>query len=175
MARAKHRRHAVAGPVAPFMACRIITAMRRWLLALMIVMLPIRGWMSDVMAVQGIPLPETTVEVIADGGQSALESSHFDTRSVPLDVSTTPWHCADHVPAAGHTAPESAALAPLPASYESNHPGGACNACQVCHSLAMSGELPVLTAGPLPAPPPVSGVATFTSAVLAPGLKPPIS
>lgn len=149
--------------------------MRRWLLALMIVMLPLRGWMSDVMAVQGIPVPETTIEVIADSGQSALESSHFDTRSLPLDVSTTPWHCADHGPAAGHTAPDSATLSPLAASDESHHPGGGCNVCQVCHSLAMSGELPALTAGPLPTPAPAGGVAAFTSAVLAPGLKPPIS
>lgn len=149
--------------------------MRRLLLALMIALLPIRGWMSDVMAVQAVFEPETTIEAVADGGQAAQESAHGQTRFTPLDVSTAPWHCADHGSAAGKATPDSAAHSPLASSDESNHAGGSCNVCQVCHSLAMSAELPTLTAGPLPVTPPTDTIAEFTSAVPAPGLKPPIS
>ena len=154
----------------------IIAPMRRLLLALMIVMLPLRGWMGDVMAMQTLHGLHGTIETIATGDHSTTGSGHFDAETSGWSLLATPSHCADHGPASPHA--PTADLEAATGDHDGSHAGaqgGACNACQVCHSLAMSAELPALTAGPLPVPAPAGGAAAFTSAVPAPGLKPPIS
>lgn len=157
--------------------------MRRLLLALLIVMLPLRGWMGDVMAMQADSSPALTIEIIAASDPSAPGSSHFYSEMAAFPVSLAPEHCPDHAAAPVHGT-AAAAMASTDATAHT-HPGGpdddaslhggACNACQVCHSVAMSADVQALAALPLPTPAPRAGIADFTSAVPVPGLKPPIS
>lgn len=127
--------------------------MRRWFILLMIALLPVRGWVGDVMA--------------ADMLTQRLHT-------------LAPAQAAPTQPADAHADCHGKAVAHNPAQPEaSNAPDvadcGSCASCQVCHSLvlaAASGAAPVL---PAPhAAPPVRGM-HFASAEPARGFKPPIS
>lgn len=127
--------------------------MRHLFLALMIVLLPLRGWAGDVMAAQ---MSSTAL------AQTELAAHHM-THGTPADHATMALHadCAGHEAADGHAgAPENC---------------GTCTACQLCHTVALTPPFPhpapaSLTAGQPQAPHP-----HFASAERAPGLKPPIS
>ena len=148
--------------------------MRRLLLALLIVMLPLRGWMGDVMAMQADSNPGLTIEIIAASDPSALESSHFYSEMAAFSVPMAPGHCPDHV-AAPVDGASAAAMASTDATADT-HPGdpdddaslhgGACTACQVCHSVAMSADVQALAALPLPTPAPRAGRKVASTAAL---------
>ncbi len=127
--------------------------MRVWLLALMIALLPLRGWVGDAMALAAWPAAVATASA---------------TESVP------PCHGETATPmvhSPGAQAADSAALSH--GSDASDHAG--CNSCDICHGAVLGGH--VAFAGVLQAPSaqPAPTRARFASAVLPDQHKPPIA
>ena len=138
--------------------------MRRLILAVMIVLLPLRGWIGDAMALEAAPGAPVAIQSIAVDVHPTLEVTHFEADSGRQDLRAGPGHCPDHAsaPAGGDDSDTSAN-------------GDACTLCQVCHTVAMSADAAPLPTLPLPVLAPAMSLARFTSALPAPGLKPPIS
>jgi hypothetical protein len=128
----------------------IIPSMRHILLVLMIALLPVRGWVGDVMAAQ----------MISDRLQPAAVA--------PAATETAHAECP------GHAAMAAQAGAPQPeaASHESC---ASCVTCQVCASVALLQPTAAQQPAALPLERPATGGAQFASAEPAPGFKPPIS
>ncbi len=137
--------------------------MRHFFLALMIVLLPLRGWAGDVMAVE----MASTAVAIKSGAASAHETSataSFDHKNEAFGASQAMPDC--HEQLAGHAAQDKAA---------NNDHCGTCQACQACHTVALSPSLIEVSASfssPQLRP---TRAAAFTSAAAALGQKPPIS
>lgn len=133
--------------------------MRVLLLALMIALLPLRGWVGDVMAMELAHQPQPAAHHSADHGarapchegQAALAHPHGPA---PL-VAAAQGASHDHGQATGEH--------------------GHCTACEICHSVALTAMLPQLPAAVLPAAIPASGQPLYASAERALGDKPPIS
>lgn len=146
--------------------------MRRLVLVLMLVLLPLRGWLGEAMATE----MALTAAVVATPAHSpcadhaAVQAAH-------------PAH-GTHEPAAA-AAPHAQHAAASPTADDTPHcPGHAeatagdgpgCLGCQACHALALTADVPAPPAGRPPAERPAASPAAFRSAVPAPGLKPPIS
>ncbi|GEM_PF-1715236 len=132
----------------------------------MIALLPIRGWVGDVMATEmasSRPALLSATKIIADYAQPVWADGHFGHDSAapePVAVAAAP-DCA------GHGGGDSTATTSAHCEV--------CPACQACHTVALSpiadASAPVL----VPLPPPHSPVARFASADTAQGQKPPIS
>ena len=171
-----------AAPLEPLRARRIITGMRALLLVLMIVLLPLRGWMGDAMAMNTATGARIATQSIAENDPATLGSAHFDAQYTGLALAGALAECPDHAARAGAAMGLAQAGAPLFSAHpdcvdcdgEASH-DNACNACQVCHTVAMSTGASPLSAFHLPALAPATAFPSFTSALPAPGLKPPIS
>jgi hypothetical protein len=139
----------------------IIHSMRHLVLALMIALLPIRGWVGDVMATemaspQAAQLHHAT-EMVAAHAHATGAEAHFDHES---SVKSPP-DCAGHGEGSGSPTAD--------AHCES------CAACQACHTVALS-PVSTRTASLAVSPAlPRSPAARFASAIAALGQKPPIS
>lgn len=144
--------------------------MRALFLALMIALLPLRGWVGDVMAMdmlaQALQQPESAIKSVAAHADGMRLKHGFDTQ--PIDMGMADCH--------GHAAPAADAAHPngsTPASH-----GGDCTthaACQLCHSAALTPMSLLLGAGAMPGATPPSVRPHFASAERAPGFKPPIA
>ena len=115
-------------------------AMRIWMLALMILLLPLRGWLGDAMAL-GTATPshlhgKTSTVLIANYQDMARGEVQFQTKNHPCHQ--------DQVP--------SALMAPDTSTVPSHN--DTCTACQICHgavALPMGwGVSPELTPHPQP-------------------------
>jgi hypothetical protein len=135
---------------------RIFLNMRRWFLLIMIALLPIRGWVGDVMAA------DMVTQRIAALAQVPVQVQQ------PADAAADP-----HADCHGKAAATSPAL---PAAGDALATDcGNCTSCQVCHSVAMAATPGAGTLAPAPhAAPPLRGT-HFASAEPARGFKPPIS
>jgi hypothetical protein len=137
--------------------------MRHLVLALMIVLLPLRGWAGDVMAVEVASMAVATKIGAAHAHETGATAS-FEHQNQAFEATQAMPDC--HEQLAGH--PESDQTA------GSDH-CGTCQACQVCHTVALSPSSLVVTASfASPDLRPVSAAA-FTSASTALGQKPPIA
>ncbi len=170
-----------AAPLEPLRARRIITGMRALLLVLMIVLLPLRGWMGDAMAMNTATGAQIATQTIADNDPATLGTAHFDAQYTGLALAGALAECLDHVAKADAATGPALSGAPLFSAHpdcvdcgDASH-DNACNACQVCHTVAMSTGASSLSAFHLPALAPATAFPSFTSALPAPGLKPPIS
>jgi len=123
--------------------------MRILLLAVMITLLPLRGWVGDAMAM------ELGAHAMAAAQAEAVHAAADD--------------CHEHG--------QAQANAPTAAEHSEAHGQdcGNCSACQICHSVALASALPTFSTAALPAVPPVGTSRQLTSAERAPGFKPPIS
>ena len=150
--------------------------MRIFLFALMIALLPLRGFAGDVMAT------EMAIQL------AAQHSQQNEVRDHHADASKNVAPHADHSGASGHfdshhetaAAQEAATTANACAGHvaaeqchsSDNH--GSCQACQACHtvalSLAFNQAQPVLASSTLPH----LAATQFASAEAALGQKPPI-
>ena len=142
--------------------------MRHLVLALMILLLPLRGWMGDAMATS---MATDMAVTMAAGAHKTSQSKHFDGQ--------TPAHTAPaaHLQALADCAGHSASQAPLDkdAHDTQGEHGKPCQSCQACHTVALSTSLPELRGASTAPSMPQSVAAEFTSAVAALGQKPPIS
>ena len=122
--------------------------MRVFLLALMIALLPVRGWVGDVMAMELMNSSTPAhhhAAVSAHAGMANCHEGHADAAQ-PTRADT------DH--AAGDC--------------------GSCSLCQICHSVALTAVLPRLPSAVLPGAAPASSQPLYASAERALGDKPPI-
>lgn len=121
--------------------------MRHLVLALMILLLPLRGWAGDAMATH-MASEAVTIEAGAAGTHEM---------SAPTDCQ-------------GHSASKQA-----DSSVPTNASGETCQACQACHTVALSSSTAIdsvlFEAPSLP----LVTVAQYTSADTALGQKPPIA
>lgn len=137
--------------------------MRTLLLALMIALLPIRGWLGDAMAIEmaqhTLPAAAVVAEEAAQAHcHEAMEAGHGDHAG----MDTTAHH--DHEDSSTNS------------DHGTDHQGcGACTACQVCHTVALGGIPLIDIVHGAPQAPPAAHADRFASAEPVPGLKPPIS
>ena len=155
--------------------------MRVLLFALMIALLPLRGFAGDVMAT------EMAIQIAA---QATAERSQPDSRPTHhADATKNLAAHADHLGASGpfDSHPEAAATHNAAATANacaghvateqchSSDSHGSCQACQACHTVALSLTFnpvqPVFASSMLPR----LAAAQFASAEAALGQKPPIS
>jgi len=134
--------------------------MRHFVLALMIALLPLRGWVGDAMAME-IAAGTLTESV------SALESDEHHARPARVDAALDAAN-AIHADCPGH------APAPDGTPYASSD-CKTCADCQICHSVALTPSLPQLASAAVSAVQPLAAAPLFASAERAPGFKPPIS
>jgi len=137
--------------------------MRTLLLALMIALLPIRGWLGDAMAVEMVrhSLPDATAvaEEASPASMAAQAHCHEAMEAADSGMDTMAHH--DDGDSAGHG---------------TDHQGcGTCTACQVCHTVVLGGTPLIDIVHGAPQAPPAAHAARFASAEPVPGLKPPIS
>jgi hypothetical protein len=140
--------------------------MRRLFLILLIALLPLRGWAGAVMSIEMALQERIAAHHVGQGVHHAATAQKPD--------------CHEHGAAAGHVAPLGDTAAHnvdhdvTPDTTPSNH-CNTCVACQICHSVALTGLSPVAFAPPVFGTPAASGSIRFASATLAAYLKPPIS
>ncbi|KQX86815.1 hypothetical protein [Variovorax sp. Root473] len=137
--------------------------MRTLLLAFMIALLPIRGWLGDAMAVEMVrhSLPASEAVVSAATG---IAESHCHEAGMEADTG--------HDMAAMHDIDSGDSQQP----HGTDHADcGTCVACQVCHTVALGGMPLVDTPHAAPQALPAAHAARFASAEPVLGLKPPIS
>lgn len=137
--------------------------MRHLIFALMIALLPLRGWVGDAMATDmaSTHARQVAIKTIAESQQGIRAASHFEHNASMQDATQAAPDCAGH----DQEDTSSAAIG----QCES------CPACQACHTVALSpaaARLPlVFHAFPLPP----AATYLFASADAALGQKPPIS
>ena len=150
--------------------------MRHLMLALMIVLLPLRGWVGDAMATgmatgmatnmatgllnQSVQHPLNAIKSIAGHTHAAGAESHLDHQTAAHEPAQSTHDCAGHVAAQG---------------TDTDDHCSTCGACQACHTVALSppgAELNVCFSAATVSP---TGTTPFTSAAAALGQKPPIS
>jgi hypothetical protein len=129
--------------------------MRTLLLALMIALLPLRGWVGDVMAVELAQPSQGAPHHAMLAGASTMADCHEDH--------------AGHAPTVGLQAHAQ------PGDEHAAGACGSCTVCQICHSVALANVLPPLPAGSLPMAAPRSSQPQYASAERVQGDKPPIS
>ena len=154
--------------------------MRRFMLALMILLLPLRGWMGDAMGTEmgarhmAGPLGNTFVamKTIATYAHETAATGHFH-HDMAAPQATEPSRSvrAAH-DCTGHGAQEVSRANDADASADSC---GTCQACQACHTVALSQRPMGMTAVFSPLMLPTLPAARFASADAALGQKPPIS
>jgi hypothetical protein len=138
--------------------------MRTLLLALMIALLPIRGWLGDAMAVEmvrhSLPAAEAAVSMVTAATEAHCHEAMDAGSSMDMQMDM-----ADHAGSHDNSSNDGA-----------GHQGcGTCTACQVCHTVALGGMPLVDIVHSAPQAPPAAHAARFASAEPAQGLKPPIS
>ncbi|SDZ06944.1 hypothetical protein SAMN05518669_120106 [Variovorax sp. YR634] len=138
--------------------------MRTLLLALMIALLPIRGWLGDAMAVEmvrhSLPAAEAAVSMATAATEAHCHEAMDAGSSMDMQMGM-----ADHAGSHDNSSNDG-----------TGHQGcGTCTACQVCHTLALGGMPLVDIVHSAPQAPPAAHAARFASAEPAQGLKPPIS
>jgi len=127
--------------------------MRTLFLALMIALLPLRGWVGDVMAMERLGQSLPTAPAAAAHGECQEAQAHHGHDAAQEDMSQPAGHASGHAQA----------------------DCSGCTVCQICHSVVLaSAPVPASTAV-LPTALPPSHARLYTSAEPVPGFKPPIS
>jgi len=138
--------------------------MRHLLLALLIALLPLRGWVGDAMATQmaagQLQHQQTQAAPPASHGHEAMEA-HAGHEEASTEVSVTLHDCAGQADESG--------------SHAADGHCETCAACQACHTVALSPTAPGLVAAFSAPTLPRQAADQFASADAALGQKPPIS
>lgn len=143
--------------------------MRVLLLALMIALLPLRGWVGDAMAMEMVAAtlqqPEIAMNSVASHADMARETTPFETRHEAMV----------HADCPGHAATASGSDTPAGSQHLADAADCAtCAACQICHTVALTPIPLQMASAALPTVQPQSSSHHFASAERAPGFKPPI-
>ena len=134
------------------------------LIAFMVALLPVRGWIGDAMAVEMAADAANATKYVAQERHSTPASGSIASKNAPQARSD----CAGHGSMAQADNPQAA-------STQATDACQGCSACQVCHTLALA----VVSAGTEPTDwaqaVPSMAKRHFSSADSARGFKPPIS
>ena len=161
--------------------------MRVLLFALMIALLPLRGWVSDAMATSmATAQMSASSHVIESAVKSRAMQAGITETSGSFDGESSMSAGHAHVMASS-TETAHAHSAPNEVTFDcAGHAGnaddaatsdacGACSACLTCHVSAIQGSMETLQAFSLPRVVPLLERRHFASADTAPSQKPPIS
>jgi len=140
--------------------------MRFLVLALMIVLLPLRSWAGDVMALEMAQQQSAATKTGVAHAMPAGATAHLTSNATPYNSG----HCPDQA-----QANVGVQAATSDSQDTAQDHCNTCTACQVCHSVAVASEVQLPVVHHLPHYVPTTSTATFTSAAPAPGFKPPIS
>ena len=150
--------------------------MRRLFLFIMIALLPLRGWMGDVMAVEMASQGMNATKSVATYAHSTGATGQFDGKNAALTQAECPGHAAMAV---GLAADPVDALAPGDAAGAADDAANGhcntCGVCQICHTVALANAVALSPPDFTPHPLPFMGSIRFASALTALGQKPPIS
>ena len=142
--------------------------MRRLLLILMIALLPVRAWASDVMTVASAAQALNATENVATYALSTRATAHFNSEIGTTLTAGMPFDC-----------PLLAQVVRNPAQDKGGNPFKplchGCNTCQLCMALVTGYPMVQVSAARLPQAVQHLAAISFTSAERAPGFKPPIS
>lgn len=152
---------------------RIIPDMRILLIAIMLVLLPLRGWVGNAMAVtMAAPGPMQTVatEAVLDcHGMDEAEAQ--DTHGDPMMQA----HAAHDMQGAASNTADAHAVE----HGNAGHGGGAscstCSFCQMCHTVALAAPVSAVPGAQSHGALPLASLPADLSATPLPGFKPPIS
>ena len=156
--------------------------MRRLFLFIMIALLPIRGWMGDVMAVEMASQNMTATESVANYVYPTRAKFQFGSKNAALAQADCLAHAAmafgpaeESTDAVAATDVADADAATATADNDTQGHCNTCGVCQICHTVALANA--VASHGPdfTPHPLPSMGSTRFASALTALGQKPPIS
>jgi hypothetical protein len=138
--------------------------MRRWFFVLLILLLPLRGWVGDAMAVQmALPGQQVPANVAMQHADSDLHAAHSHSHSHSSTIATAATDdCGGHTMAQVHGD-----------EMDSAH-CGSCTMCQTCHSVAVLQPSDLLVTTQVSPTSPRAGLQVFASAERALLLKPPI-
>lgn len=138
-------------PIELLIARKHHSPMRFWLLALLMVLMPVRGWMDGALAGDVPATPDAAATVAQD---QAMAVSHQDCAGSDV-FGAQPWHTetGSDILATAH--------------------GG--ESCLACHAPALAFDPVAGIALPMPHASPVGNLPHFASAELRPSHKPPIS
>ncbi|MGB4118130.1 MAG: hypothetical protein WBK51_16430 [Polaromonas sp.] len=129
----------------------------------MIVLLPLRGWAGDVMAVE---MASTAIAIKSEavGAHKIAATASFDHQNQASAATQALPDCHEQL-----------ASQPAIDNTTNNDHCGTCQACQACHTVALT-HSPIEVAGSFTSPQlRPTQAAVFTSATTALGQKPPIS
>lgn len=138
--------------------------MRPLFFALMIALLPLRGWMGDAMAMEMASQQIFAMQSIASNEESTGASGHLHVNSEEPHT-----ECHGH---AGAAADVNVSESPDSAMHDHCN---TCGACQICHTIAVTAMTGMMVESAMPHVLRPAGGIQFASAVSAPHLKPPIS
>ena len=127
--------------------------MRILFLALMIALLPLRGWVGDVMAMERLGQALAATPAAAVHGECHELQQHHSQDAAHEAMS----HPSGH------------------ASGQAQADCSGCTVCQICHSVVLAGTPVPASAAELPMAVPPSHARLYASAEPVPGFKPPIS
>ena len=136
------------------------STMRRFVLVLMIALLPLRTWAGDVMA----------IDMVA-GAQSAspsASSSALGQAASSVDSALAHHQMPSAIDCEGHAGTSSA-------ESDAQAHCKTCVTCQICHSVVILAQAPGVSPPDLTPALTVVGAPRFTSAERAPSQKPPIA
>ena len=140
--------------------------MRHFLLALLIALMPLRGWAGDAMAAQmaAVAVVQQSPVVQADGAPADASGAQVHDHAVsdPASAQTAAPDCA------GHTSLQTS-------SSSDNSHCQTCVVCQACYLVALLLPAHVGGLAAIPTVVPQSAAPSFSSAERALRLKPPIS
>jgi len=131
--------------------------MRRLVLALMIALLPLRGWVGDAMEME---MASVTMHLPVSVMESGASSDHGSQPAADSDTDN-----ALHADCPGHAASPDGDAQTVPD----------CGTCAACHAVALASSFPHVEPATLPAVQPPSVDPHYASAERALGIKPPIS
>jgi hypothetical protein len=143
--------------------------MRVLVLALAILLLPLRGWLGDAMAI-GMVQQHVAAQALAAHGA-------HDAHGVQSRHTAHADHAMHDTAATTHEVGDDGGLAHAHGATTTGPCDGqtTCSSCQLCHSVAVTvwPEVPLLGKAPCAAP--AFEPIAFASTEPAPGFKPPIS
>ena len=144
--------------------------MRQLLLILMIALLPMRGWVGDVMAMEMSAQKLVAITLVANNAHPTRATGQFNGENMPA----AQGECAEH---AGNAAIHSTSVADAASSADDATSGhcNTCAVCEICHSVALHNAMASNPPDFIPHTLPSIGSTRFASALSALGQKPPIS
>ena len=157
--------------------CRalIIVGMRRLVLIVMVLLLPLRGWAGAVMAVDMLAQNAANPSAVYSIGGAAANLDKYAAATATAEKAAF-TSGPDGTSVAHGSCPGHADMAAAEASdADTNNRCDTCFSCQICHSVALASVMATTMTPNGTASPSQGGASHFASAELVGGFKPPIS